>query len=148
MSARSLRHVGIVVTDADRALRFYRDQLGLRVEVDQVEEGEFIDSILAAPKTSVRTVKLSATEGETLVELLEFAGGGSPVALEDVARLGPTHVALTVRELDALHTRLSAAGVRFLSAPKIAPDGRARVAFCADPDGALLELVEPLGAPG
>ena len=147
MNVRAVRHAGIVVRDAERSLAFYRDLLGLKVEVDQLERGDFIDSILGMPDVRVRTVKLSAAEGPTLLELLEFEDSeGATGDPGDLSRIGPTHSALTVDDLDGLYERLSAAGVRFVSAPQTSADGRARVAFCADPDGAMLELVEPIGA--
>ena len=52
---------------------------------------------------------------------------------------------LTVSDLDGLYARLTQNGVQFLSPPQLSVDGRARVAFCADPDGSMLELVEPVG---
>jgi glyoxylase I family protein len=141
-----VRHAGIVVSDADRSLRFYRDLLGLSVQSDQLETGPFIEAVLAEPGVRVRTVKLGAPEGVALVELLEFHEPCSAGQAPALTHLGPTHAALTVADLDDLHRRLSDAGIRFLSEPRDAPDGRARVAFCADPDGTMLELVEPLGA--
>jgi catechol 2,3-dioxygenase-like lactoylglutathione lyase family enzyme len=146
MSVRSVRHIGIVVRDAERSLLFYRDLLDLRVQADQMEQGDFIETILGSPGVRVRTVKLSAADGITLVELLEFdnaddSTGGAP----SLMRIGPTHAAFTVDGLDALHARLNEHGVRFLSPPHRSVDGRARVAFCADPDGTMLELVEPSG---
>lgn len=144
MSVRSVRHVGIVVSDIERALTFYRDLLGLEVRVDQREDALFVDKILGRSGTDLRTVKLGAPEGVALVELLEFrdtpAGGDAP----GPANLGPTHAALTVDALDTLHERLRSASVQFVSAPTRSADGKAKVAFCRDPDGTLLELVEPL----
>jgi catechol 2,3-dioxygenase-like lactoylglutathione lyase family enzyme len=148
MSIRAVRHVGIVVGDAERALSFYRDLLELRVESDRLEEGEFIDAILASRGVRVRTIKLSAPEGPTLIELLCFEGEGGSTPEPDPSKLrraGPTHAALTVSDLDGLYARLTANGVGFLSAPQVSDDGRARVAFCSDPEGTLLELVEPVG---
>jgi catechol 2,3-dioxygenase-like lactoylglutathione lyase family enzyme len=144
MTTRAVRHAGIVVTDMERSLGFYRDMLGLEVAVDQLETGRFIEEILAMPGARVRTVKLSAPEGPTLVELLEFEGSDGGTGSPDLARIGPTHVALTVDDLEALHASLAGQGVPFLSEPRVSRDGRARVAFCADPDGTMLELVEPL----
>ncbi len=147
MSVRSVRHAGIVVRDAERSLAFYCDLLGLSVEVDQVEHGDFIETVLGLPNVRVRTVKLSAPEGPTLLELLEFEGSERLTDESgDLRRIGPTHSALTVDDLDAIYRRLIGAGVRFVSPPRTSADGRARVAFCADPDGAMLELVEPIGA--
>jgi lactoylglutathione lyase len=141
---RTVRHAGIVVRDVERSLRFYRDQLGLEVQVDQRETGEFISELLGRTGVSVRTVKLSAPEGPTLVELLEFEDGGQDgEGLANPTRLGPTHVALTVDALDELYGRLQAEGTPFVSPPLRSPDGKALVAFCTDPDGSLIELVEP-----
>lgn len=146
MNVRSVRHVGIVVSDAERALGFYRDLLGLRVEVDQVEEGAFVETILGLPAVRVRTVKLASPEGATLVELLQFnVAGDRASGARGLAEIGPTHAALTVEDIDELYVRLAYAGVRFISSPQTSVDGRARVAFCADPDGTMLELVEPIG---
>ena len=38
MTIRAISHVAIGVRDMDRALRFYRDALGLRVKLDTTEE--------------------------------------------------------------------------------------------------------------
>ena len=59
--------------------------------------------------------------------------------------IGPTHVAFTVSDLDQLFARLTEQSVRFNAPPQLAPDGKAKVTFCFDPDGTPIELVEELG---
>ena len=145
MRATVIRHAGIVVSDMARALAFYRDLLGLEVVRTMDESGEYLDSLLGLSQARVTTVKLSAGGGVTLIELLEFQ---SPVAVRrgetGPATLGPTHVALTVDDLAAVHAALTARGIRFIAPPQRSPDGRVNVAFCHDPDGTLLELVQEL----
>lgn len=141
---RSLRHFGIVVRDLERALEFYCGKLGFAVSRRMEESGAFLDTVLAAPGTKVTTVKLGAGEGAALIELLQFdvpkpENGGEP----SLFRTGATHFALTVTDLDALHESLAACGTTFLSKPRRSPDGLALVAFCRDPEGNLIELVEP-----
>ena len=136
-----LRHTGIVVSDMDRALRFYRDLLGLHVVKTLTEHGDYIDTVLGMPCVQVQTVKL-ADEGGSMLELLEF---NSPESQERSGRLcdvGPSHVAFTVQDIDLEYVRLSGEGVAFISTPCCSPDGGARVAFCCDPDGTPVELVE------
>ncbi|MBI3088771.1 MAG: VOC family protein, partial [Candidatus Colwellbacteria bacterium] len=58
--------------------------------------------------------------------------------------IGCTHVAFTVANLDKEYKRLTEAGIVFNSPPQLPPDGYAKVAFCKDPDGTLIELVEVL----
>src|SRR5207247_9728282 len=128
----------------ETSLGLSRAEFGLSLASDQLESGEFIDSTLAMPGTSVRTVKLAALEGPTLVELLEFHDG-SPASMSagDLRRVGATHAALTVDDLDALFERLRSRGTPFLSEPRVSADGRARVCFCTDPDGTPLDPAEP-----
>lgn len=142
---RTVRHTGISVRDLDVSLSFYRDLLGLTVAVQAEEGGEFLETVLGFDKVRVTTVKLSAPDGPTLVELLRYdepEGRFDPS--RDVQTIGPSHIAFTVDDIDSLYIRLRAAGVRFRSEPRVSADGGAKVAFCSDPDGVPLELVQPL----
>jgi catechol 2,3-dioxygenase-like lactoylglutathione lyase family enzyme len=141
---RSVRHVGVVVSDLDASLAFYRDLLGLEPLRELDESGPHLDAMLALEGVRVRTVKLRAPGGDTLVELLHFAAPPAEPRVPRLAETGPTHLAFTVDDLDTLHARLVAAGVRFNAPPQASPDGLAKVAFCLDPDGTPLELVEEL----
>ena len=69
---RNVRHFGIVVSNVERSLRFYRDLLGLKIVTIAEESGSYIDNMLALSNVVVKTVKMSAQEGGTLLELLEF----------------------------------------------------------------------------
>lgn len=141
----AVRHCGIVVSDMERSLRFYRDLLGLKVARAMDESGEFIDNVLGLGNVQVTTVKLSGDDGPTLVELLEFKShqDKDPVR-RTLYSIGPTHAAFTVDNLDEVYRRLSQAGVRFNAPPQLSPDGYAKVTFCYDPDGTPVELVEVL----
>ncbi len=140
-----IRHVGIVVSNMAVSLNFYRDVIGLRDAPINHENGEFLDALLGMAAAKVSTVKLSGTKGSTLLELLCFE---TPMATATTPlnAIGPTHVALTVPDLDELYARITAAGFEFNAPPRVSPDGGAKVAFCRDPDGTFLELVEVLSS--
>ncbi|MCK5880206.1 MAG: VOC family protein [Holophagae bacterium] len=141
---KAVRHTGIVVTDMERALEFYRDLLGLKPVIDFEEAGEYIDTVLAEKGVRVRMVKLVADDGG-MVELLHFISHPMSRAKDNkLYEIGPTHMAYTVDSIDETYERLSDAGVRFNSAPVVSPDGKAKLAFCQDPDITYLELVEML----
>lgn len=147
MSAKvlSVRHAGIAVSDLDASLRFYRDLLHLSVRVQAVESGVFLDTILGFAEARVTTVKLGTPEGPTLIELLHYENPPfHDISGRDVNAIGPSHVALTVSALDDLYRELVEAGVVFRSPPAVSPDGKAKVAFCSDPDNTPIELVEVL----
>jgi catechol 2,3-dioxygenase-like lactoylglutathione lyase family enzyme len=138
----SVRHIGIVVSDIDASMYFYCDLLGLRRADVVAESGSFLDGLLALEKANIQTVKLAGSDGPTLIELLAFEQPESTEATPLTA-IGPTHVALNVRDLDPLYQRMTDAGVAFNAPPALSPDGGAKVAFCQDPDGTFIELVEP-----
>ena len=46
MNVEWMNHTGFVVSDMERSLIFYRDQLGLEIERDQILEGEFISELV------------------------------------------------------------------------------------------------------
>ena len=47
-------------------------------------------------------------------------------------------------DLDGLYEKAVAAGIRFNTAPALAAGGKAKVTYCRDPEGVILELVEIL----
>jgi catechol 2,3-dioxygenase-like lactoylglutathione lyase family enzyme len=57
-----LRHSAIVIEDLVRSLDFYQT-LGLTLGSRQVEEGEFIDSLVDLTDTSVETAKSTFPNG-------------------------------------------------------------------------------------
>ena len=141
---KAVRHTGIVVTDMEKSLKFYRDLLGLKPVIDFEEKGEFIDSVLAGSGIQVRMVKMVADDGG-MVELLHYVSHPMSRAKDNkINEIGPTHIAFTVESMDETYERLSKVGVKFNSVPIVSPDGKAKLAFCQDPDGTYLELVEEL----
>lgn len=141
---RNIRHTGIVVTDLERSLDFYCGLLGLTEKKRLEESGDYIDNMLALDGAHVTTVKLEAPDGN-LIELLQFRSHArTRPAAPEACRIGITHVAFTVENLEAAYRKLTAAGVSFNAPPQRSPDGYAQVTFCRDPDGTLVELVEVL----
>ncbi len=141
---KAIRHFGIVVSDMEKSLHFYRDLLGLKIQRDMPEEGEFIDSISGLKNVKVRTVKMSADDGN-LIELLYYTSNGhmrKSQGKKDICEIGASHVAFTVENVDAEYEKLKKEGIGFNCPPKISINHKAKVTFCRDPDNVLVELVE------
>ena len=142
-----LTHVGICVSDMERALRFYRDLLGFRSEHDLHVEGEPSDTLLR-----LRGVKLDAAylmRDGVRIELLRFASPPAPPArTRAMHERGLTHLSFRVADLDATLAALRAAGERVLEETIIRmPAFQAAACFVVDPDGQLIELVQSPGDP-
>lgn len=147
---RNFRHVGIVVSDLEAALDFYGRVLGLQVVRRLEEGGEFLETLLGLAGASATTVKMGLPgpgPGAAPAPFLELLYFHVPPAADVRRRLndrGPTHLALTVDDLEAIYRRLREEGFDFISPPVMSPDGAVKLAFGSTPDGVYLELVEEI----
>jgi glyoxylase I family protein len=122
-------HVGLPVSDLEASIAWYEAALGFAHELTaQVPEG-------------VRIAFVVNEAGEK-VELFELptdapAWDGPITAL----RAGVGHVGFTVSDLEASFERAAAAGGRVVWEPRPSPRPGQRIAFLADPDGNLIELL-------
>jgi catechol 2,3-dioxygenase-like lactoylglutathione lyase family enzyme len=125
-------HVGIRVTDRERAQRFY-EQLGFRIDPDE-----------ESPRSrSCGLVNDAGARINLIYNGREPAGGN---VLMDVAEKWPgyTHAAFIVDDLDALVAWFEANGVAITEGPSVFGHGRRKVCFVRDPDGNVLEFDELL----
>jgi len=140
--------IGITVTDMNAALAFYSGLLGFpaqtawrataaELKVNGLASGELVETTTTIPGTAVSVVLAS----------FRVPRGSAPAPspyqwrIQDV---GAPQLQLEVAGLDALLERSSRAGYRFLSVggkPIERPFGR--FVFVIDPDGVLVEFVEP-----
>jgi len=143
---KAIRHTGLVVRDINASLTFYRDVLGLSVVKRMTESGPFIEKVVGIPGAVLEWIKLKAPDG-SLIELIQYhsASSRSPV-IENAPsdKLGCSHIALTVRDLELCYRVLTEKGLRCNNVPQLSPDGLVKVMYCHDPDGIILELVEEL----
>ena len=136
-----LRHTGIVVTDIEKSIRFYREYFGFEIQKDMVESGAYIDNFCSMKDVKVRTVKM-ISENESMIELLHFVSHPQKKNNNQINDIGCSHIALTIKNLDELYDTMKSEGIVFNCVPQIPPDGLAKVTFCKDPDGVFIELVE------
>ena len=141
---KALRHTGIVVNDLARAVHFYKDILGFKVKRDMLEFGPAIDSLFGFNGVKVKTIKLSADDGN-LIELLYYESHRATLAKRNIYDTGYSHIALTVDRLDEEYSKLKKMGIKFSGMPQISADGKVKIAFCHDPEGNSIELVEEIG---
>ena len=122
-----LAHIGVMVRDIEASLRFYVEALGFEV-TDRADMGE---------------VKLAFLNiGSCLLELVQTPDASPREA-------GPVdHIAMEVKDIDALMCRLTDRGVKFASesashSPSLL--GGVKNVFFAGPDGEKLEFFEYVG---
>jgi catechol 2,3-dioxygenase-like lactoylglutathione lyase family enzyme len=140
--------IGITVASTTAALAFYRDLLGFAVgETRRSTNAELRLHGLARGNLEQTTTSIPGTDVAVLLYEFTLPATVTPPAnpfrwkIEDV---GAPQFQLEVTGLDALLERTKQAGYRFLSVGA-KPIQRAfgRFVFAIDPDGVLVEFVEP-----
>jgi methylmalonyl-CoA epimerase len=131
-----VHHVAVVVRDLEAALGFYRDILGLPLEI--VEE---------VAHDRVRIAFLPV--GETKIELVSPTDDTTGVARYLASKgEGFHHVCLEVGDLAAELTRLGIEGVELIdSAPRRGAEGPVAFIHPRSCHGVLVELIEAPGGP-
>ena len=118
-------HASLIVKNTETALGFYRDLLGLEVDT-------------ARPDLGYPGAWLKLGDGQ--IHLLELPNP-DPVTGRPAHGGRDRHLALVVAGLEEIIRRLETAGI----AVTRSRSGRA-AAFCRDPDGNAIELLETTGA--
>ncbi|MFT4228904.1 MAG: VOC family protein [Microbacterium sp.] len=136
-----LDHVGLSVADLDAQAQWYSRALGLELR----EPG-------GIPAVGLRVVFLVHPEHGWAIELLHRPGSHHPPparsAPEHVLTQGYGHICLRVDDVDAQYDRLISAGASPVMPPGQSPASGVRMAFVADPEGNLVEMLDRPGPPG
>ncbi|HHT69994.1 MAG TPA: methylmalonyl-CoA epimerase [Firmicutes bacterium] len=125
-------HVGIAVSDLDKAKKFYQDVLGIKVTAtEEVEEQKVITAFLPLGDSEIELLASTAPDGP-IARFIEKRGEGIQ------------HIALRVDNIDAALERLKTAGVRLIDEKPRRGAGGAKIAFIHPKatGGVLLEICE------
>jgi len=129
---KQINHVAVVVQDMEKALRFWRDALGMEMhELRQVPAEQSQVAFLPLPGSEVELV-LPTTEDSGIAKYLAKRGPGMH------------HICLEVDDIEGMLSHLKAEGVRLISdEPRTAADGK-RYAFIhpESTSGVLVELYQ------
>lgn len=147
-------HFGITVSDLERAIGFYRDALGLRLRHRQTQDNEYTARMLGYPTCHIEIAQMQCElpHGESghVIELIEFS---TPTAIHQpgpMHRIGTVHVALLTDDIERVADRAWHHGATAKSAVVDITAGinaGGRVVWLTDPDGVLIELVQPPARP-
>lgn len=142
---KSTNHVGISVSNLDRAIKFYCDAFGMetaaQISFDSQTEGGRYERILGLKDVAGRVALLRADNMQ--VELFEFSHPTPrPADLNrPVSDHGISHFCIEVTDIEGHCERLRAAGATF-HCPPLTFFGRSMATYARDPEGNVLELFE------
>ena len=127
-------HAGLAVADLAAEASWFCDVFGLVTELGlRVEPLDLSIRMLIHPEHGYRLELLHRPES--------VAGGKPDTPAEAALRDGYGHVAFDVTDLDGAYDRAVARGARPVMPPCPSPEAGVRMAFVADPEGNLVELL-------
>ncbi|MDM9646808.1 VOC family protein [Rhizobium sp. S163] len=127
---KSFEHVGMTVSNMDRAVTFYCDLLGLKLHLrKKTDDGADL-------------AFLDADGG--MLEIIAPANGAKRAVDVPDDTAGLRHLTFLYEGVDQTFARLEEAGVEIKERPRFAynPEVLQKVAFIRDPDGIIIELAE------
>ena len=124
-------HVGLTVSDIDRSIAFYRDILGLEFQGELFMEGEETDKMFRKKNCKARVAYLNGSKAIEAppVELIQFVDSEIHKAQSDLFTTSISEVCLS----EPQYFDFRADGF-----------GESRAFYFRDPDGIILEMMQPL----
>ena len=144
---RSVSRTTIFVRDIERSLAFWRDMLGLSVEIKATIPNPGASQILGEKCEAIRVTVLSAENVQTgNIGLAEVIGGEPPLSnppMDSKVRLGETCLVIRTDHLSELLPVIKSVGTVIISEPtklELPIEEEVWEMFLRDPDGILINL--------
>lgn len=132
--AARVHHVGIAVADLAASVAWYERVLGLAVEQRFVLEDADLEIVkLVSPGGAC--IELLSPRGESAAA----QAGASP------SQPGAKHVCFAAEDVEAVVAAVRRRGARVVQPAQVVAASNEKNAWIADPEGNLIEFIEPLG---
>jgi len=148
----NLRHIALVVSDIERATRFYCG-IGCQLMSTDKESGSFISHLLALIDCELLTCKLMLPDGSR-IELIEFVKPSleiqAGIRRNNTVFSGIHHLAFTVSNIDSFVSLVLKLGGFLISSPMSVPKEHSVNAvsalhcYVSDPFGNLIHLAQDI----
>jgi len=135
-------HVGVTVSDLDRAVAFYTETFDLEVAAEFAVGGEaFADAVAVEGASADFAHLVAGGEGdETVVELVAYDPEGEATPDPALNRPGAVHLGLSVGDVAEFYRGLGG-DVETLGGPQTTESGTT-ILFVVDPEGNLIEVLD------
>ncbi|EMA61826.1 VOC family protein [Halorubrum lipolyticum] len=138
MSDPTAHHVGITVSDLDRAVDFYTETFDLDPLTEFAVGGDAFAEAVAVEGASAEFAHLDA-DG-IRIELVAYDPAAESDGTPQLNRPGATHLGLSVDDVEGFYADLND-DVETLSPPQTTETGTT-VLFVRDPEGNLIEVLD------
>jgi len=142
-SIDALAHIGITVSDLEKSVKFYCENFGMTFMRGRTFDEQFFDAAKTLYKLENTTCKIAVLDipGGGQLELFEFSNQLTPEYVP-WNRVGITHIAVITESFEEIDKQMRTNGVEYCMDVGVRPDGGHWV-FVSDPDGNMIEVMEP-----
>jgi len=139
---RAVDHIGISVSNMDRAIRFFREGLGAQVTEPHLHDDPRIGTIVGIP--GLQNIICQASLGRQRFELLQYVvPQGRQAENHRPCDPGHIHIALAVEDIAGVIDRLGDYGFEPAGPVQHGVGGSGLAAsYCYGFDGLVIELIE------
>lgn len=144
-------HVGLTVSDLDRSIAFYKDVLGLEFQGEIFMEGEETDKMFHKENCKARVAYLNGSKAVEAppIELIQFIDEDVNKVKSDLFTTSISEVCFYTDDIDSVYKVLIENHVECLSEPQYFDFssqgfGKSKAFYFKDPDGIILEMMQPL----
>lgn len=142
---KKLSYFAATVSNLERSVAFYRDQLGMRVQRTFALSGPGLEQVAALPGARAKVAEMQNFDGH-LFRLIEYLSPKGKQTFETkFDDIGHTHRTVMMPNIIEQYERLKSRGVRFVAPPvEPMPDTfpELKFAYMMDPDGMIVELLQ------
>jgi lactoylglutathione lyase len=143
-------HFSFTVSDLDAAVAFYVDHLDGQLVLEQDQDNAYTRKLVGYSDARLRIaqVRFEGALGASShhLELVQYLSPQGDRGDANICNPGAAHLAFAVEDLDEKYTALTAAGIRFVSAPNEITAGvnaGGKAVYFLGPDDIVHELVQP-----
>ena len=138
----SIDHVNIVVTDLEKAKKFFLD-FGFDIVAEDDLQGAWIDDVVNLKNVRARFCAFKIGESETKLELIQYYNpvGTIDEEMHKPNTMGYRHIAFKVKDIESLYEKLLKKNVTFFSTIQKYKSGK-KLCYLYGPDNIILELAE------
>ena len=145
-------HVGLTFSDLERSIAFYRDILGLDFQGEIFMEGKETDKMFRKANCKARVAYLNGSKAVEAppIELIQFVDSKTNKVKSNLFTTSISEVCFYTNDIDSAYKKLLENNVECLSEPQYFDFrengfGESRAFYFRDPDGIILEMMQPKG---
>lgn len=144
-------HVGLTVSNLDKSIAFYRDILGLKYQGEIMMVGEETDKMFQKKNCKARVAYLNGSENIEAppVELIQFVDNEVKKVQSNLFMTSISELCFYTDDIDTVYKKLIEKNAECLSEPQYFDFssqgfGKSKAFYFKDPDGIILEMMQPL----